>query len=1017
MIELPKDSISHFQYLASADNSSTPYYRYSPNFPYDWKSDPMLPWNAHDSPSAEITQPYEFEVDRQVALVSAFNVTQGRYMCANGGTCVNPDVCSCAKGWMGFDCRVPVCEQGYYEPALSSFVKGPSSNDDFVTFQTFLDKRRRYDLDSSRNFSSNPSFDMWVEEFVNASSLERKLVVVNSSRYYVDDQYQGGYECSIRSFTEWEGAGFVLDHPNYHSKYMDKKIEGDGKVYSYWKGMHYPPTHYKTAKLIKYASEYVHDDSTVNRSFVYTDVGHMLDGIWKVTGTEWIKGNCVVEFERRCEGAFEQVDPNDIADEINAILVQDTDESYRPRISYDDKRSYISGRWFVSQEEICIDRVHRGCYNNGTCVAPNTCECSDGWTGHDCSIPICEQQCLHNGNCTHPDTCTCERGWTGHDCSIALCAQMCKNGGHCVAPDTCKCLQWENGWRDDSVGGGIPLFQKPNGDPQLTGWTGYDCSTPICVQAERFRFNVDPILNRSDIVPLGGNRDLDAECDEVRCPQHDQMLTQNDGKSFQSGCGWDVLETGCCFELSSGAFTCLRCLDLVVENGNATCNHGSLQEWQFESEETVPLNFRNHGLIKKCGPDLSPKVPYTSDNDNTSATSNIFLCNRLTWEQGDYIDDAGFSGVGGIGGDSGLKKGRHIRVNFKPYQRSHDNPNVWVTGTEIAGGEGIFECYNLGSCIEPDTCSCRDGFGGFDCNTPLCRHEQFTGDIVGCQNGGICINKDDCHCIQVESLLWKVHKDVDRGMTGWTGTDCSMPMCLQGFYDPDCNATDYAPGREGCYRCANGGLCVSPDKCLCAEGWTGYDCRTPVCKAEATALIQKQLMTSDPAKINIFKNDPCGMRGFNTLRDDGPRGVCVRPNQCACNCLGSFDANLCKTHGGKHCKTPFQDPLFRRRNVLKPNEVFGTRDCWSGFEGIVDENDMFGSCHLTIYEPSLFNRYTSLLVSSFVIIFICVCVLLGCIWKALTRRRIVQRKRRQRVKAKKATRMTHAFAYEDKKRS
>jgi hypothetical protein len=53
-------------------------------------------------------------------------------------------------------------------------------------------------------------------------------------------------------------------------------------------------------------------------------------------------------------------------------------------------------------------------------------------------------------------------------------------GGKCVAPDVCECKTWWNTFRD---GKGIPVFQKPNGDPQNTGWTGYDCNTPICVQA------------------------------------------------------------------------------------------------------------------------------------------------------------------------------------------------------------------------------------------------------------------------------------------------------------------------------------------------------------------------------------------------------------------------------------------------------------------------------------------------------------------------------------------------------
>lgn len=130
----------------------------------------------------------------------------------------------------------------------------------------------------------------------------------------------------------------------------------------------------------------------------------------------------------------------------------------------------MMGEWRENSGQ-CIDHVVRGCYNNGTCIGPNKCECSEGWSGEDCSVPSCQQECKHNGNCTLPNICTCERGWTGIDCSIALCAQDCNNGGQCVAPDTCKCRQWENEWRDGRAYGGVPLFQTEAGDPQLTGWT------------------------------------------------------------------------------------------------------------------------------------------------------------------------------------------------------------------------------------------------------------------------------------------------------------------------------------------------------------------------------------------------------------------------------------------------------------------------------------------------------------------------------------------------------------------
>ena len=56
----------------------------------------------------------------QVAHVQWHSVSQGVYVCANGGECSEPDVCICKDGWIGYDCRTPVCKQGYYEPQLKN---------------------------------------------------------------------------------------------------------------------------------------------------------------------------------------------------------------------------------------------------------------------------------------------------------------------------------------------------------------------------------------------------------------------------------------------------------------------------------------------------------------------------------------------------------------------------------------------------------------------------------------------------------------------------------------------------------------------------------------------------------------------------------------------------------------------------------------------------------------------------------------------------------------------------------
>eukprot|EP00976_Prorocentrum_cordatum_P023338 475644-Prorocentrum_minimum.AAC.4 len=48
----------------------------------------------------------------------------------------------------------------------------------------------------------------------------------------------------------------------------------------------------------------------------------------------------------------------------------------------------------------------------GYCLHPNECQCSPGWTGANCSDPLCITPCIH-GDCTAPGICTCQKNYHG----------------------------------------------------------------------------------------------------------------------------------------------------------------------------------------------------------------------------------------------------------------------------------------------------------------------------------------------------------------------------------------------------------------------------------------------------------------------------------------------------------------------------------------------------------------------------------------------------------------------------
>ena len=132
-------------------------------------------------------------------------------------------------------------------------------------------------------------------------------------------------------------------------------------------------------------------------------------------------------------------------------------------------------------------------------------------------------------------------------------------------------------------------------------------------------------------------------------------------------------------------------------------------------------------------------------------------------------------------------------------------------------------------------------------------------------------------------------------------------------------------------------------------------------------------MTFDENKVDAFEKSPCGLIGIWPLRpvpDEfrgapgepggyyASRGNCTAPNECTCWCKAKYIENICMRKGGigifgpwtahRECRGPFQDllgkgPAFavmdmvNYRNLLDPDEMFGTRSCRRGFEGTVNE--------------------------------------------------------------------------------
>uniref|UniRef100_A0A3B1JDM1 von Willebrand factor D and EGF domains n=1 Tax=Astyanax mexicanus TaxID=7994 RepID=A0A3B1JDM1_ASTMX len=184
------------------------------------------------------------------------------------------------------------------------------------------------------------------------------------------------------------------------------------------------------------------------------------------------------------------------------------------------------------------------------------------------------------------------------------------------------------------------------------------------------------------------------------------------------------------------------------------------------------------------------------------------------------------------------------------------------------------DCKNRGKCVKPNVCECPAGYSGPTCEEANCDPP--------CQNGGSCLSRNLCTCPygyvgpQCEIMVCNRHCE--------NGGECVSPdvcKCKPGWYGPTCNSADCKP------VCLNGGTCIKPNICACPTGFYGSQCQIAVC--------------SPPCKN---------------------RGQCMRNNVCSCP----------EGYTGKKCQYSVCDPMcLNKGKCVGPN----TCSCASGWRGDV----------------------------------------------------------------------------------
>ena len=494
------------------------------------------------------------------------------------------------------------------------------------------------------------------------------------------------------------------------------------------------------------------------------------------------------------------------------------------------------------------------CSGHGLCF-PNTalsifqCTCTDGYFGADCSKQACPSdvawvdvasaddvahavaECSNAGICDHnTGTCSCLSGFEGIACERTRCPHN-DNGEICSYHGTCKSIS-EMGElvNDVSAFRRVTYTEMWDADKVFgcaceLGWTGYDCSVRQCA------FGDDPVTTGQ----VDEIQEITCTCDGT-CTGGIMFSFRDEVTSFLE---FDSSDTD--VEAALESLSTLR--DVTVDLTGNLCADGTNPltiTFVGNSGDVPPIRVVYSTLESDAGDPTTEVVELTKGTKEYAECNNRGKCNRDSGicECSSGYKSSNGAGQEGISGDCGFLNTTDIQC-----------PTVKLK-TQVGTGDGVVDgygfddlpCGRFGTCESDFTCTCFDGFTGFDCTQRTCPRglawfdeplEVDTAHLEAeCSNRGICDRKTgSCVC-----------------EAGFEGASCARLSCPSSAAGDACHgggscgtmriqALSHKDDEGNLEPLTYGTILNNPstwdaDKiqgCICDDGFFGYDCSLRSC--------------------------------------------------------------------------------------------------------------------------------------------------------------------------------------------